>query len=177
MSPSNDTSAGLNKFRVAVVILLVGFSLPFYQVAKFSLSGQLYSYILLIPFVSLYFVWLQRDQLKNSGATLPPAVAALALVAGTGCLLLAFFQTAGGGLQDRLALSMYAFLLLLTGVCCWFLPYSTLRRLAFPLGFLVFLAPLPVFMEKALESFLQHGSAIVADGLFQLAGIPPGRIA
>ena len=40
---------------------------------------------------------------------------------------------------------------------------------------LVFLAPMPVFMEKALQSFLQHGSAIVADGLFQLAGTPVYR--
>lgn len=175
MSPSNDTSAGLNKFRVAVVILLVGFSLPFYQVARFCLSGELYSYILLIPFVSLYFIWLQRDQLKNSGAALPPAAAALALAAGTGCLILGYFQTAGSALQDQLALSMYAFALLLTGVCCLFLSRSMLRLLAFPLGFLVFLAPFPVFMEKALESFLQHGSAVVADGLFQLAGTPVYR--
>ena len=175
MSPSNDTSAGLNKFRVAVVILLVGFSLPFYQVAKFCLSGELYSYILLIPFVSLYFAWLQRDQLKNSGATLPPLAAALALAAGTGCVVMALLLTASYGSQDQLAVLMYAFVLLLTGTCFLFLPRSTVRQLAFPLGFLVFLAPMPVFMEKALQSFLQHGSAIVADGLFQLAGTPVYR--
>ena len=175
MSPSNDTSAGLNKFRVAVVILLVGFSLPFYQVAKFCLSGELYSYILLIPFVSLYFAWLQRDQLKNSGATLPPLAAALALAAGTGCVVMALLLTTSYGSQDQLAVLMYAFVLLLTGTCFLFLPRSTVRQLAFPLGFLVFLAPMPVFMEKALQSFLQHGSAVVADGLFQLAGTPVYR--
>ena len=44
--------------------------------------------------------------------------------------------------------------------------------MAFPLGFLIFLAPFPVFVEKGLEYFLQNASSMVAYGIFQLAGTP-----
>ena len=77
--------------------------------------------------------------------------------------------------QDILALAIYSLVLLFTGICCWFLNQPTLRAMAFPLGFLVFLAPLPVVVETGLETFLQHGSSIVAQAFFQIIGTPVFR--
>jgi exosortase C (VPDSG-CTERM-specific) len=45
----------------------------------------------------------------------------------------------------------------------------------FPLCFLVFLAPFPVAVEHAIESFLQYGSAPPSYWLFKLAGTPVFR--
>jgi len=77
--------------------------------------------------------------------------------------------------QDTLALAMYSLVLLLTGICCWFLDRPTLRAVAFPLGFLIFIAPFPIGFESALESFLQHRSSAVAHVFFQMIGTPVFR--
>jgi exosortase C (VPDSG-CTERM-specific) len=58
------------------------------------------------------------------------------------------------------------------GICFWFFGAPTLRAVAFPLGFLVFMLPLPGFLEHGIETFLQHGSASAACGLFSLFGMP-----
>ena len=43
--------------------------------------------------------------------------------------------------------------------------------LAFPFALLLFLAPFPQALHDRIESFLQHGSAEVADWLFQISGL------
>jgi exosortase C (VPDSG-CTERM-specific) len=70
---------------------------------------------------------------------------------------------------------LYSLVLFFTGICCWFLSGPAVRALAFPLGFLVFLAPLPVAVESAVEFFLQHGSSLVAQIFFQVIGTPVFR--
>ena len=44
--------------------------------------------------------------------------------------------------------------------------------MAFPVFLLFFMVPLPGFLQESLESFLQHRSADVAEGLFVLSGMP-----
>ena len=156
------------------VILLLGFSLPLYHTVRFAQHSDLYSHILLIPFVSLYLGWISRDRFPREDTPPPHAWAALPLTAGVGLLLWAglLFLSDRVVSQDLLALSMYSLALLIGGLACLSLGRATLRLLAFPLGFLVFLAPFPVFAERELETFLQNGSSVVAFGLFKLAGTP-----
>jgi len=58
----------------------------------------------------------------------------------------------------------------IAGSATWILGQATLRALAFPLTFLVFMIPFPTAVRTGLETFLQHGSAEVAHLLFKLAG-------
>jgi exosortase C (VPDSG-CTERM-specific) len=51
-----------------------------------------------------------------------------------------------------------------------FLDRKTFRRFAFPLGFLIFMVPLPVAWVDVIEGFLQHRSASAAATLFRLYG-------
>ncbi len=53
-------------FVPAVVVLALCFSRPLCSLARFALHDDLYSHILLIPFIGLYLVWLKRN-------ALPPA--------------------------------------------------------------------------------------------------------
>jgi exosortase C (VPDSG-CTERM-specific) len=62
--------------------------------------------------------------------------------------------------------------LLLVGACAWFLGALRLRALTFPLGFLVFLAPMPEFVARWVESLLQLGSAGAAFAFFRSVGTP-----
>ena len=161
--------------KSALAVLLV-FSIPLYQVIHFSFQSGLYSYIALVPAVSLWLAWQRRHHFDQSGNANHPNLAWIFLVPGLGFLIWYGLRllSPGGELsaQTSLALAMYAMVFLLAGFACRFLNLKTVGVLAFPLIFLLFLAPFPRFVEIGLEHFLQRGSAIVAHGFFKIAGTP-----
>ncbi len=166
------------RFIITLVILLLCLSLPLFQLVRFAWGSELYSYAILIPFVSAGLIWLKRPLPTASGTKLSPLWALALIFSGIGMLgayILTLLSPTPVASQDALALAMYSLVLLLAGICCWFLPRPTLRAIAFPLGFLIFLAPLPVMLEESLETFLQYGSAWVAHGFFQIIGTPVFR--
>ena len=67
------------------IVLLAAFAQPLLALVNYAAGSELYSYILLIPFVSAYLLYLRRDQLpKKYVADLPLAIVFLA--AGLGVL-------------------------------------------------------------------------------------------
>jgi exosortase C (VPDSG-CTERM-specific) len=152
--------------------LLLGFSKPLIALARFAVGSELYSYIVLVPFISLYLVWWKRRTMPPIAGPMP-GFAILCLAAGLTALggwWLAALSGAKLAPEDSLALTALSFVLLFLGACGLFLGRPIVRALAFPLGFLVFIAPLPVFLTHRIEGFLQLGSAGVAYGLFKLSG-------
>jgi len=163
---------GVRGFVCMSIVLVLAFSVPLYELVRFAAASELYSYILLVPFISGYLVWLQRRQLPacSGPARLPAALfslGGLAALAGYGLA-----RHSGGELKadDFLALMMTAFVLFFVAGGCWFLGKEVVRALAFPICFLVFVVPLPTFLLDGIEVFLQQGSALAAQGFFQLAG-------
>jgi exosortase C (VPDSG-CTERM-specific) len=59
-----------------------------------------------------------------------------------------------------------------SSACALLLGNPTLRVIAFPMAFLIFMAPLPSVLEHGLETFLQHASADAAYVLLKLSGMP-----
>jgi len=169
-----DLSRQLRRLAICTGVLALGFAMPLIALVRFALDSSLYSHILLIPFVSLYFAWLKKKELSPGSA---PDRKLAALPVAAGLLLLAAYEFALRSGQrlapvDCLAWTSASFLLLFVGACFFCLGKSTLRPLAFSLAFLIFCVPFPVFIEQAIESFLQHGSADAAELLFGLAGTP-----
>jgi exosortase C (VPDSG-CTERM-specific) len=158
----------------ATAALVLCFGVPLYRLVRFAADSDLYSHILLIPFISLYLVWRKRSSLPPPS---PPARswAPFPLLAGA-ALLAWYWVTALSGTpsapEDSLALSTLSLLLLFGGVCCLFLGKETLTAIAFPLGFLLFMVPFPVWLRSSMETFLQHSSAVAALGFFKLSGTP-----
>ncbi len=169
--PAKNPGPG-RKFAGMAAVLGLAFSVPLFELARFAAGSELYSYILLIPFITGYLVWLQRGDLPvfSGPARLPAAVFCFGGLAALVGYWLA--RHAGGRLteDDRLALLMTSFVLLFAGICWWSLGSAMVRRLALPLGLLVFLIPLPAFLLDGVEAFLQQGSALAAEGFFQLSG-------
>lgn len=162
----------LRRCAFALAILVLVFSLPLYSLVRFSLQNSLYSHIVLIPFVSLYLIWPQRNSLPAVTAPCRPLAY---LFFGTGLALIGgyWFARLGGtnlSQADNLALTTLSFLGFALGICAWLLGGQILRMLTFPLAFLVFMAPLPTAVEAMTETFLQHGSAVAARLFFTLAG-------
>ena len=156
---------------LAIAIVLV-FSLPLFDLAKFAAASDLYSYILLIPLASGYLIWLKWKALpQSSGPARKTAVAfgagGLAVLAGYALIRHSTFKLAEA---DYLLFMMSAFLLFLTGGCWWFLGREVVRALAFPIGFLVFMVPMPTVLLDGITSGLQLGSAWAAHMFFSLVG-------
>ena len=150
------------------------FAIPLWDLIWFAGGSELYSYILLIPFISAYLVWLRKGSLP-AGAQPASKVAAVFLSAGAGVQLvywLALRSRLKSLEDDYLAVMMMSFLLLFTGVCGLYWGRETLRAVVFPLSFLAFMAPIPTVALNGIDSFLQTGSAMVAMGFFTLAGTP-----
>ena len=160
------------RFGIILVALIGCFSLPLYQLFRFGLQNDLYSHVILIPFVSLYLIWINRSQLPEPSE--PDRRIALAFFALGALTFAAGWYAPRAGFQfapdDDLAASTLSFLFFLVGTCAWFLGRKTLRALAFPLAFLVFMVPFPTGFRSGLETFLQHGSAQVALRLFNISG-------
>lgn len=177
-APSPDDAAALRRFALTGLLLLAAFALPLYHLVRFALGSELYSYIVIVPLVSGYLVWLDRQRLSPSGARLHPAFAAGFLITGIILLARAWLVHRSGSVGapvDALAFAMYAFVSLLAAAACLFIGRTGLRTLGFPLAFLIFLAPLPTAVETGLEHILQHGSSWAAHRFFDLAGMPTYR--
>lgn len=157
---------------ISLLVLCAAFGLPLLDLARFSLQGELFSYIPLVPFVSVYlFATARRDDSAPGGTH--RALAGLLLALGLAALAARWLLPAAGTVlarQDSLALTTFAFVALVAGACAFFLDRAALKQAAFPLVFLLFMVPFPVAMEAGIEMFLQHGSAPAAHGMFLIAG-------
>lgn len=161
-------------FGLALFVLVLAFVVPLWKLAGFAAASELYSYILLIPFISFYLVRQKQPVLPQ---VFEPArgLAAGFLAAGT-LLLLTYWLGMRPHLklseEDHLAVMMGAFLLYFFGICGSFLGGQFLRVHAFALGFLVFMVPIPTVAIGMIDTFLQYGSAAVARVLFTMLGTP-----
>lgn len=165
---------GLIRFAVAAVVLLGAFSPALYELVRFSLGDSLYSHIPLIPLVSFYFVWINRQHLP--GVSRPDfSISAAFGLAGLG-LLAGFWWASQSGAkmaqENFLSFMTASFVLLLIAAGGLFLGKELVRAVAFPLGFLVFMVPFPAPLHTAIETFLQYGSAAVAFVFFKISGMP-----
>jgi exosortase C (VPDSG-CTERM-specific) len=176
-SPHSETAASARRLRgfgLATLVLVLCFSIPLWDLMQFARHSQFHSYILLIPFISVYLVWLKKGRFLLSSQAASKAGAVL-LAAGVGVLLVYWLALRPRLKQvedDYLAVMMISFLLFFWGVCGLFLGWETLRAVVFPLGLLLFMVPIPSFLMPPIDAFLQHGSAAAAQGFFMLAGTP-----
>jgi exosortase C (VPDSG-CTERM-specific) len=181
-SPGVQTNrAALRRDLKSLALLAAGlgicFALPLYDLLRFSLHSDLYSHVLLVPFISAYVVWLQRTEWVDErrparGAAFGFALIGIALVAGFWIPYLTGWEPE---LQDRLSLLTLAYLLLFCAGCAWLIGGQNLRRFAFPLAFLFFMVPMPLVLEQTLEALLQYASADASYLLLKISGMPVVR--
>ena len=173
-----DQPSNWRSFLITSGLLVLAFSLPLYHWARFALSHELYSHLVLIPIISCQLISWKKKHLQVAGPKLPSLWFFVSFSAGIGTLTLLQLHPPSAGdsaAQDSLVLTIYSLLLLFGGLCFTFLNRATLQLIAFPLLFLILLAPFPFVFEEWLESFLQHGSAPVAQAIMEAVGTPVFR--
>jgi exosortase len=123
-----------------------------------------YSHGFLVPLLALYFVWERRRQLTSSSAA--PNIAGVALLA-FGLLMLVV-----GSVGAELYLQRTSLIVVIAGLVLLLLGKTSLRTLAFPIVFLVFMVPLPAIVVNAIAFPLQLFAAKTAAFCLFNFGIP-----
>ena len=172
------TSSRLRPHWVFVVLgiaSVVLFWKPLRELAMLSLSSDPYSYILLIPFISAFFLFLERRKIfAGIGTNHSP------LTAGP----LAIFGVLGGLLAmdvvtppAEYGLSIKIVCAVLVWAAAFALSYGApaLKAARFPFLLLLLLVPIPSHLMEKIVTSLQWGSAEATYRLFQLFGVPMFR--
>ena len=156
------------------IVLLVVFAWPLFMLISYVAGSELHSYVLLVPFVSAYLLYLRRDQLpKNYRADLP--LMFVSLTAGLSLLALAYSLdhiATGPTSNDRIVLLTLSFLCCLATGGFFFLGRDWMKAAAFPLAYLIFMVPMPDAMADALEMASKSATAEVTNLFFHVSGTP-----
>lgn len=161
-------------FILVSIILVICFAGPLWQWGRYAWASELFSYVLIIPVLSIFFASSKRQELAFDSKPVR-SLSTFPLFFGGGVLVAVWWARRHGWSpvpEDYLAAMTFAFLSLFLSVCFFFLGTETLRRLSFSLFLLFFMVPFPAILQDAITGFLQHRSADVAQLLFALSGMP-----
>lgn len=164
-----EALSSIRNFFASVLVVTALFGAPLWRLFQFAAGDELFSYIVLIPVISVYLGWLDRKKISVAGR---PAGLAAGCFVVLGTLFLGWYlkQPPAQG-NDALCVVALSYVCFVTGSGCVFLGGAAMRVLAFSFFLLIFLLPFPQTVLESIETFLQHGSAEVADWMFTLSGM------
>jgi len=166
-APANKRLMG---WCIYLVILCGAFALPIREFVTYAAHSDVHSYVLLIPFVTAYLIFIRWKHLSPELSSAWGLALLLAAV-GTGALLvsLRFSELGKNDYMTLIALSFVCFVIAGTFL---FLGSKWARSAMFPLFFLAFMIPLPEAAVDTLENASKVASAEVANWLFLVSGTP-----
>lgn len=120
-------------FLVIAAVISLFYWPTFRWLVQSWLSDSYYSHGFLVPFISAFFIWTKREQLKER----TPSVVGIAFLAvGVTLYIL-------GSVLDMRLLNGLSLLVILAALSLAFLGKNVTWAIAFPLCFLIFMIPLP----------------------------------
>lgn len=159
---------------VVVAFLALAYFTVFGDWVRIARGSDLHSHVLLIPLVSIFLLVTERKGLAwRSEVSMLPGICLFLVVA----VVLAWSLISRHPLSevDRVAWLMATFVGFLWSSCLLLLGWRWVWSALFPLGFLLFMIPLPDLAVIHLEHFLMSMSAILSEILFMAGGIPVFR--
>lgn len=162
-------------FFLLVAASLVWFWKPFVSVFALSFQNdryQHYSHIVLIPFLSLYLIYIER---KAFFATVEwsPSLGSLLMVMGAALSWRAGLPIVEA--PDNLSPALLSMVTICWGAFLFCYGTIAFRAASFGLLLLVFMVPLPSFLLETAVEFLQVGTAEGVNFLFDLFDVPVFR--
>src|ERR1051326_193122 len=121
------------------------------------------SYGMLVPPITFYIIYLQRNRIF--------AAAAQSDLRGLGLIFLACLVLIGGTLSAEFYLARISFVFLCAGLIWTFWGKNRFRTLAFPLVLLATMVPLPAIVYNLMAAPLQLFASTVATDLAQALGV------
>ncbi|MFH2093443.1 MAG: exosortase C-terminal domain/associated protein EpsI [Pseudomonadota bacterium] len=121
-----------------------------------------YSYGLLIPIISAYFLWDKKDTLKNAAIQsywpMFPVLVLFVLVSVYGVL----------GSSGNISRPILPILIVLFAIFCFGLDFF--KRISLPLCFLIFMIPLPAALDRTVGVYLKSISSQMGGAFLRLCG-------
>lgn len=153
---------------VATCLLFVR---PLVAFVTYSLSNDNASHLILIPVITAWLLYLERDRifrlLASDGRT-----ASLFFGSGTALALLTLFAGPHWSALHQLSMYVLGLILLWVAGFAFFFGRFALQSAKFPLAFLLLTIPIPDFLLDQAIYLLQKGSAEIAAVLFDWSGVP-----
>src|SRR5271170_7098012 len=123
-----------------------------------------YGHGFFVPLFSSYILWRERELWTNT--EIKPANFGLVVMIGAiGLLLL-------GSLGAELFISRFSLLVLLAGMILFLAGWRMLRAVSFPLGYLIWMIPIPVIIYNQITFPLQLIASRLATSWLELAQVP-----
>lgn len=154
-----------------IVLAILVYLKPLVELGRLSFKSELYSHVVLIPIISIFFVIMERDRIFSKHER---SFALCATLFTTGLVLYLFAYLFKGNLSqnDRLTLCLTGFVLSVIGGFVGFFGIGAAKGACFPLLFLFFLIPIPQFLLDRVITFLQVGSAHAVQRAFDVVDLP-----
>jgi exosortase len=130
------------------------------------IDNDVYSYAFLIPVISGYMIWLQRERLSMLSLEGHPVLGWLVLSSGLGALVV-------GWAGHLLLVQELSLLLTLSGLVLLFWGVQAFRLLRVPIGYLLFMIPVWGFITDPIQMPARLFSAEVAAVMLQGVGLTP----
>jgi exosortase len=152
---------------VTAALVVVLYAVNFAKLSSDWWSDENYSHGFIVPVVFFWMLWQRREALANSRVL--PRPWALVIV------ILALVQLAAGtwGAENFVAHS--SLLLLLCGITLYLFGSEVLRLVAFPIGWLLFMIPVPAIILYAITFPLQLLASRLALAVLDLLHVPAVR--
>lgn len=150
---------------IVIVVFFISYSDAIVSLLKIWWERSDYSHGFLIPVISLYFIWLIQDKLKNIPVCPNVFGGLIVLLAGD-------FMFVMGSVSSTEVIKVTAIVLLIPGLVLMLLGYQYLKALAFPLTYLILMVPVFDLVIDKIHQPLQVLSAIIGTKLLALFNIP-----
>jgi exosortase len=161
----------MTKRKILLLAFLVAFFTFYFPslraLVSLSYGNDAYEYILVIPFISGYFLFKKRKSIINQ-IHYSFVEGSLFLLAGMVAWLLQSFILV---LHGALSIQIFSMLTIFTGGMVCLFGTQLFKNSLFSIIFLFLMIPLPGELINHIISFYQSGTATVADGIFKISGI------
>jgi exosortase len=158
---------GRNEWLLTGIILfaLLWLYLPFLKslILDWGTNDD-YSHGYFIPFLSAYFIYTLRDELRKI-AVKPSNIGLAVLFIGLGQLIIA-------KIGSEYFLQRTSLIIVLFGLVLFFLGGQYFRKLFFPLAYLIFMVPLPAIIWNKIAFPMQLFASYLTEQVISLLGIP-----
>ena len=152
---------------VTAVLIVILYAVNFAKLGSDWWSDENYTHGFFVPVVFFWMLWQRRGELARSPVF--PCTWAIGIV------ILALIQLAAGtwGAENFVAHS--SLLLLLLGITLYLFGSKVLQLVAFPIGWLLFMIPVPAIILYAITFPLQLLASRLALGTLDLLHVPAVR--
>ena len=131
---------------ILALITLIYHSTLYWLYQRYTASDTYYPYGYFVPLISLYLIWLKRNEIRINQKL---------IFMGLTIIILALTIHGFSILAGVFFLSGFSLLLLIFGIVLFLFGESTVKKIIFPLTFLVFMFPLPLVMLNSISYFLR----------------------